>query len=473
DLNEINLKFIKRLQTYNVTVGYSGHEITPEVAIAAVTLGAKIIEKHITMDRNMDGPDHKASMLPSEFAYMVKAIRNVEISLGSEIKEISQGEMLNKEAVSKSIVAKVEIKKNEKITFDKLTLKSPGKGLPPHKLSTVLGKTAIRSIKIDDFITPDCFEEMCKDQFSFVDFAKFGLVGRFNDHPEIVKLGPKLIEYHLCYNDLFDGHLLNKCDCEVVFHAPEIVGDRLVDPASPDLPQRQYAIKVVKDVIRTLDQKRNLFVGNPKVIVHPGAASFDGYKDPDIYKKSFYESFEILLDYALEHNVMLLAENMAPLPWYFGGRWYTNYFVLPEQMIEFANDFNTKVCLDISHAKLSCNLFNYDFTKFVSLVKDYVEHIHISDAKGINGEGMQIDEGEIDFKSFFKLYSDYKGGWIPEIWRGHLNSYEGFKIALKRLSRHHVIAVEDEQIHNHSISYDDSSEPVGLGIDNSEEESFE
>lgn len=435
DLGDINLNYMTKLRSYCPVVGYSGHETSPEIAVAATALGARVIEKHLTLDRMMDGPDHKASMLPEEFTAMVRAIRNVELGLGREVKTISQGELLNKEALSKSIVCAVDIQEGEVITRDKVTLKSPMKGLPPHKLGSILGRAVSRSLKKDDFITEGCFEtRRTGGRIKFFDFAKYGLVGRFNDHPKIAPLKPKAIEYHLCNKDLNDGKMLYKCDAELIFHAPEIVDDKLVDPSSPDEETRQYALGVLRNVIIKANEKRNLFAGRPLVIIHPCAGSPTPAEDPTPYKRAFYTSFAELRTLAVSLDIELLAENLPPYPWYFGGRWYTNYFMSADDVKEFATDFGARVCLDLSHAKLYCNSTGQDFYEYISTVKPHVRHIHVSDAKGTNGEGVQIGEGDIDFVKFFSEYSDYKHTWVPEIWRGHLNDYEGFRIALDKLA---------------------------------------
>ena len=135
-----------------ISIGYSDHTLGIEAAVAAVALGACVIEKHITLDKNMDGPDHAASLDPLEFGRMVCAIRNVEKAMGSGIKKPTSSESINKMAVRKSIVASRAILKGEKFTEENMCVKRPGSGISPMKWDEVLGQTAEEDYNRDDLI---------------------------------------------------------------------------------------------------------------------------------------------------------------------------------------------------------------------------------------------------------------------------------------------------------------------------------
>jgi N,N'-diacetyllegionaminate synthase len=150
DVNLLAMNTIK--EAFNVNVGYSDHTIGIEVSIAAVVLGASVIEKHFTLNRNMEGPDHKASLEPHELKAMVKAIRNIEKALGYGIKRPSPSELKNKHVVRKSIVAGKDIKKGECFADENIAAKRPGTGISPMKWDNVIGRKAIRDFKEDDLI---------------------------------------------------------------------------------------------------------------------------------------------------------------------------------------------------------------------------------------------------------------------------------------------------------------------------------
>ena len=150
---DLNLNNIKTLQQkFNNNIGFSDHSIGVEGAIAAVALGAKVIEKHFTTDKKLSGPDQKISLTPSELKLMVSSIRNIEKSLGSFKKEPTKSELKNKLHIRKSIVAKKDIKKNQIFTTKNITTKRPGNGLTPMLWEKVLGKKAIKDFKKDSII---------------------------------------------------------------------------------------------------------------------------------------------------------------------------------------------------------------------------------------------------------------------------------------------------------------------------------
>jgi len=150
DVNLLAMETIKK--AFNVDIGYSDHTIGIEIPIAAVALGAKVIEKHFTLDKNMYGPDHKASLEPHELKAMILAIRNVEKALGSGIKEPSNSEIKNIKIARKSIVAKRDIKKGETFTLENITIKRPGTGISPMRWYEILGTQAQRDYKEDEMI---------------------------------------------------------------------------------------------------------------------------------------------------------------------------------------------------------------------------------------------------------------------------------------------------------------------------------
>lgn len=150
---DVNLKAMLEIgEKFGVKIGYSDHTKGIEVPIAAVALGATVIEKHFTLDRNMEGPDHKASLEPEELKAMVCAIRNIEQALGSGHKTISESERKNIEIARKSIVAACPIKEGEQFTEDNLTVKRPGNGISPMRWNEIIGKRAIRNFEEDEQI---------------------------------------------------------------------------------------------------------------------------------------------------------------------------------------------------------------------------------------------------------------------------------------------------------------------------------
>ena len=152
-MEDVNLNAMLTIQKeFAVAVGYSDHTLGIEVDIAAVAMGASVIEKHFTLDVTMDGPDHKASLGPEELKAMVLSIRNVEKALGSNEKKPSPSEQENIDIVRKSIVASCSIKKGDLLTKDNITAKRPGTGVSPMKWDQIIGSIAIKEYKADEMI---------------------------------------------------------------------------------------------------------------------------------------------------------------------------------------------------------------------------------------------------------------------------------------------------------------------------------
>ena len=153
-MHDVNLQAMVTIgKAFNVKIGYSDHTLGIEIPIAAVALGASIIEKHFTLDKTMDGPDHSASLEPAELVKMVEAIRNVEAALGDGVKRLSNSEKENLAIVRKSIVAKTSIAEGELFTSDNLTVKRPGTGISPLEWDEVLGTKAWQKFNKDEVIT--------------------------------------------------------------------------------------------------------------------------------------------------------------------------------------------------------------------------------------------------------------------------------------------------------------------------------
>jgi N,N'-diacetyllegionaminate synthase len=150
---DVNLNAMLTIQKdFGVSVGYSDHTLGIEIPIAATALGARVIEKHFTLDRNLPGPDHIASLEPDELRAMVKAIRNIEVAMGSGVKAPSESEFKNIAIARKSIVASRKIQKGETLSADNLTTKRPGTGINPMLWDKVLGTTASRDFREDELI---------------------------------------------------------------------------------------------------------------------------------------------------------------------------------------------------------------------------------------------------------------------------------------------------------------------------------
>lgn len=440
---DINLKWINSLKKVHPIIGYSGHERGINVTIASVALGAKIVERHFTLDRNMEGPDHSASLEFEDFKSLIEGIREVERSLGQGKKRfLSQGEMINRENLGKSLVAAKNLKKGSIINREDIKVLSPGQGLSPQNINKLIGKTLMRDVDIEDFFFMSDLgqEKHLPSDYKFE--KKWGVPVRFHDFEKFNKLiQPDIYEFHLSYADmnLDPSKFIPKSnDCGFVVHAPELFeGSHLMDLASPDLKYRQISIDQTQRVIDITRTLKEFFPNEDKPLI---VANIGGFSMDEPFnigeRKKYYDRFINSLHKLDTDGVELIPQTMAPFPWHFGGQRFQNLFVEIDEIVNYCEKFKLKMCFDISHSMLTCNHLNQDFYEFAEKILPFTAHIHMGDARGVNGEGLQIGDGEIDFIRLNKIIQNSPNNisFIPEIWQGHKNEGEGFWIALERLN---------------------------------------
>lgn len=432
-LQDLHLKFIETMiQKYQVVVGYSGHEASIGPSLASVALGARILERHITFDKRAEGPDHAASLEPKEFHTLARLVRDVEQALGRGAKTFNRGEILNREVLGKSLVAKTKIAQGAVIKRNMLTAKSPGKGLSPQYLYTLAGTKARRDFKPDDvFDESDIRGRLQAPKIPPI-HSRWGLKTRFAEAAFAAQWHPKLLEFHVSERDLdFPWDTRQKFKQEFYLHAPDYVGRRLVDLSSPDKTQRLASRDIIQRIIDKALAMAGSFAGKPRIILHLGGMDLE---PADSAKK--------LVDLAIEslrqldsRGVELLPENLPSRPWYFSGQWYQNAYMRAEDMIAVCRALHLGMTFDTSHAQLYCNCFGESLKDYALQVAPYVRHVHISDGAGLGGEGLQIGEGEINFDEVLPLLGRGDWSWVPEIWRGHHFGYHGFFMALERLAQ--------------------------------------
>jgi sialic acid synthase SpsE/sugar phosphate isomerase/epimerase len=442
---DINLNYLHRLKQMGaMTIGYSGHERGINIPIAAVAKGAKIIEKHITVDQSMEGNDHKVSLLPHEFNSMVKGIRQVEDALGSSGKRIiSQGEQINRENLSKSIYVIQDIKKGEKFSRSVLDILSPGVGIPPYKLDLIVGKEAKSDYKKGDVIYSTELNDEKYRAKAFTFSRNFGVPVRYHDLNHMLQQSNfNLLEFHMSYRDLeidITDHITEKYDLELIVHCPELfANDHILDICSQNEEYRIESVNKLQNVIEKTKELK-LFFNNdcPLIVTNVGGFSLDEHLNSG-ERESLYSNFYKSLSELDLSGVELIPQTMPPFPWHFGGQRFHNLFVDPIEINDVCKFSDLRVCFDISHSKLACNYFNWSFTEYIKTIGETVAHLHIADASGVDGEGLQIGEGEIDFTAASKQLkvSCPNATFIPEVWQGHKNSGEGFWKALTLLEHY-------------------------------------
>lgn len=442
-MKDVNLNYIQRLKSmYPGVIGYSGHERGYVVAASAVALGARIIEKHLTIDRRMEGVDHKVSLLPGEFGAMVSSIRNIEQALGEgAVRKITQGELINRENLAKSLVAATQIEKGTVIDQTMVSAKSPGEGMQPNKMSQLIGKVAKREFRKGDYFYDSDLNSGGTIRKSFRFNRRFGVPVRFHDYATLVEnSNMDLVEFHLSYRDLEvqPGSVLQKVQgVEFAVHCPELFeGDHILNLASEDEAYRLRSMMHLESCVKMSEDLLEFFpkTEKPVFVLNAGGWSVDQF----ISEEKKVERYEILRGSLSEvslEGVRLALQTMPPFPWHLGGQRYHNLFVAPWEIKDFALRTNFGICLDISHAMMACNFYSWSFEEYLKTVLPHTVHLHIVDASGFDGEGVTTGHGDVNFESLKELLQAYAPdvSFVPEVWQGHKNSGAGFFEALEFL----------------------------------------
>jgi deoxyribonuclease-4 len=256
---------------------------------------------------------------------------------------------------------------------------------------------------------------------------KPGLKVHHSDIGQLMWIGPpEALEFALFYDDL-EGKWVDEIEFDgpIAIHMPEKFREgSLIDLASPDIKKRKAAVKALK---MTIDIGEKLSA--KYVVCHPGGVrAMLRYVDP----APLQDSMEELIDYAPGKLEMLL-ENMPDI-YHFRDELYSScLFKRADEIIDLLRTLDIGLCMDLSHAKLYCNAAGEDFLAYVKALKPFIRHIHISDARGTEDEGVQIGEGEIDFEALLPCLEGLDVAVVPEIFNGHRDRGAAFKIAIDRL----------------------------------------
>jgi N-acetylneuraminate synthase len=349
--------------------------------------------------------------------------------------------MINRENLAKSLVSTRKLKKGALLRTADIKVRSPGQGLSPQNYEKLVGRVLNRDMEEEDFFFPSDLSDSVIIPHSYRFNRPWGIPIRYHDFRGYsARIEPDLWEFHLSYSDMDiqpeDFLEVNK-QAGFVVHAPELFSEsHLMDLASPD---DNYRSRSLRETQRVIDITRNLKRFFPKterplIVANIGGFSMDA-PIPKNEIKGYYDRFAQSLGLLDLEGVELIPQTMAPFPWHFGGQRYQNLFVTIDEIIEWCAKLKLRMCFDVSHSRLTCNHLGMDFYDFCTKIAPVTAHIHIGDARGLNGEGLQIGDGEIDFERLGTILTQGcpKASFIPEIWQGHKNSGEGFWVAMDKL----------------------------------------
>lgn len=464
--DEINLKYINILNKKfpDYSIGYSGHERGYLPSLISIYFGSRVIERHLTLNKNSKGPDHNSSLTKNEFGNLItnsrlitgqlnhkkmsqkKFLRQFKLqsaknSIGNQIKTVSLNSEFNKKVLSKSAIYRKNFKKGKVIEVKHLKFVSPAKGLSGLEFDKI-NKKLLNDVRKNEYLSKNDFVKFANKKFDRnkikISNKKWGLIGRLGDYEQFIDEKADLIEIHLTWRELINPKIITKnYNTELIIHAPEYFNDQLIDFTSDNKKILNNSFEMIENLNNLVEKIKNNFVYDykkgPKVVLHPGGHSEKS--NINISKINRYKNLFKNVQKIKSKNYNLLLENMPPYPWYYGGKFYQHIFTDTKEIKKFCKESEMNICYDTSHAKLSSNALRKNFKNFTKDIIPNIEYLHISDAAKVYQEGLQIGEGEIDFKMFFKLIKNLNVNFVPEIWNGHLDNGQGFKTAMQNIQK--------------------------------------
>jgi sialic acid synthase SpsE len=413
-------------------VGYSSHDDNWEVCLLAMQLGATVIERHITMDCSAEGLDHSSSSTPEQFKKIALFANNIDILLkGNKDRVPNQGELLNRQNLGRSYFAKNFIPLGKTLEISDLIYRSPCIGINKTNIQNYLGNTVYFDIKEGDPVTASAFKEHEVLSVKVINQAKklgLAIPVRLHDLEAIEKQFPiGAFEFHLSFEEVLsdiDYSIINPLNRYSV-HLPDYINSRqLMDPFSSNNEKKLQSLKVLDRTVLFAKKLQDLTGRNVPIvgsfsIVHSNRLDF------------FEEYVSLLKSYQLQ-GIDILPQWLPPIAWYFGGSVTLN-IMNGEEDARLIEENNLGICMDICHMILGRNYFGFSSTEIMKITNQQIKHIHIADAAGIDGEGLDIGDGEAENIELIRESLDFDCMKVIEVWQGHLDNGAGFKKAILSL----------------------------------------
>jgi len=431
-----NLLFLNKLKDIGFkNIGYSSHDEDYEVCFLAASMGADYIERHLTKNIKGDGLDDSSSSEAGAFQRLGKVLNNIDLIMGDELRIPNQGEKLNMQNLGTSLYAKNNITKGSYLSFDDLIIQAPRKGISVGEfLLDYKDKKVTRDIESADPIQALDFEEaeeeLTPDILSFASKNKIALPIRLYDYEFYFKnLNTNFFEFHLSYGEVLSDKLFELLKSNELkgknfsIHLPDYIhSNRIIDPTSDDIGIRKESIDLIS---RVIDFSNKLEDISENIV--PIVGSFSESRSNS--KRENLDRIFNFLDTSQGGSGKILPQWLPVYAWYFGGSAKLDIFNSPDD-IDYIEEYNRKICLDICHLVLSANYYNCDPMDWYDRLKKYSSHIHIADGVGVDGEGLQLGEGQI---KKYKQFLEIDAMKVLEVWQGHHNHGNGFIKAIRYL----------------------------------------
>lgn len=421
--------YIKQLlNNWNGFVGYSSHDEDWKVAIVALSFGARVVERHLTLSKDSVGLDHSTSSTKVELMTFIEFARDfAKIASGDGPRYPNQGELINLQNLGRSFFAKSSIQAGSIIRKSDFVYRAPRTGISYDEFQEIQGKPLIRNIEAGESLTDSHVFPIVQLSDSAIETAndlKIALPTRLHDFEEIhKKFNLRYYELHLSYEEVsrltnfdFIPSLLG-----LSVHLPDYISpNQLIDPFSENNEIRAESLSIItklKEVVTREQLVRGIQI--------PIIGSFS----VGTHKQSFYSDHFDLQDKLHDQGVDLLFQWLPPFAWYFGGASRIHAFNDPAAALLLTEN-KIGICLDLSHFKLGVEYWGSPLHDQFDKVAGMAKHFHISDAAGLDGEGIQFGQGSGNIRIYLDEIMQKDVMKVIEVWQGHLNNYAGFTEAI-------------------------------------------
>lgn len=435
-LGNQQLSFIERLKDMtDAKIGYSSHDEEWEVVLLTLRYDIDFIERHICISKQDLGLDISTSSDLNDLERMNQIVTKYNDIFNSSKRTPNQGEILNIRNLGTGLYFDKNYSNGDEININNLIEKSPATGLRIHELNKIKKIKILKNVTAGEPLLKShikAIEEVSDNLKNFRDEYRISLPVRLHDFADIKRrFEGKYFEMHLSYAEVFElGKNINLLDTfvsegdHISIHLPDYVSnDDLIDPFSKNALQKKLSLELINICIEV--SKNIKIISKNSCIILGSFSCRNGSKD------SFYKTFKKFTDdIKKNHDVDLYAQWLPKKAWYFGGSVILDQFCSKDD-INFIKENDIKLCLDFSHLILSANYFNDNWFDWYNLIKDQIEHIHVADAEGDDGEGVDFGMGDLDHHKEILNHPSIK---VLEVWEGHHNIGEKFYSALKFLS---------------------------------------
>lgn len=433
-LQNARLGYLRHLKSrWRRDIGYSSHDDHWEVCLLAMQMGANVIERHITLDRQASGLDHSSSSTPDEFATMSAFAAELDLVMAGDGPRVpNQGELLNRQNLGRSYFAARALPRGHELMAEDIVYRSPNIGLNRTDIDAYMGRPLQQDVPPGESVVRSMFtpsENLPDNVIAFARKAGLALPVRLHDQQAIQQQFPiGAFEFHLSFREVLSEIDTDRFDPNNRYsiHLPDYVNStQLMDPFSPHEKQREASMHILERTVELAERLQGM-----TGMTVPVVGSFSTVHGS---KEGFFVQHAQLLQGYRSRDVLVIPQWLPPIAWYFGGS-IRLHAMNEVRDAELLREHELGVCLDVCHMIMGRNCYGFSADALMDELGGLVRHVHIADAAGIDGEGLAIGEGEPENLPLIGRALGFDCLKVIEVWQGHLDQGAGFRKALLKLT---------------------------------------